>query len=103
MTEKELKKLSRLDLVELLLEAAEENERLKQALEATEQKLARRELICNEAGNLAQAALQVNEIFEAAQQAADDFLANLKRMAGQAPAESSKDSDSFHEEGAEMV
>jgi len=47
-------------------------------LERAEQKLREREIHISEAGSIAEAALAVNGIFEAAQQAADDYLRSVK-------------------------
>lgn len=80
MTEKELRKLSRAELLELLLIQAKEAEQLRKRLERAEEKLADRQLQVLEAGNLAQAALAINGVMEAAQAAADQYLANIARM-----------------------
>ena len=73
MTEKELRRLSRTDLLEMLLEQSKEVQRLQQELEETKQKL--------EAGSIAEAALRINKVFEAAQQAADQYLENIRQHA----------------------
>lgn len=80
MTEKELRKLSRAELLELLLIQAKEAEQLRKRLERAEEKLCDRQLQVLEAGNLAQAALAINGVMEAAQAAADQYLANIARM-----------------------
>ena len=77
MTDKELRRLSRQDLVELLYELQKENLRLRQELEETKEALQSRELHLRKAGSIAEAALALNEVFERAQQAADDYLRNL--------------------------
>ena len=80
MTEKELRRLSRTDLLEMLLEQSKEVQRLQQELEETKQKLEDRRLMEKEAGSIAEAALRINKVFEAAQQAADQYLENLRRL-----------------------
>lgn len=77
MTDSELKKLSRKELLEIMIEQAEEIERLQAELKATEEKLQERELRINNVGSLAEAALQINGVFEAAQAAADQYLENI--------------------------
>ena len=77
MTEKELRRLSRTDLLEMLLEQSKEVQRLQQELEETKQKLEDRRLMEKEAGSIAEAALRINKVFEAAQQEADLFLENI--------------------------
>ena len=78
MTEKELRRLSRTDLLEMLLEQSKEVQRLQQELEETKQKLEDRRLMEKEAGSIAEAALRINKVFEAAQQAADQDLENIR-------------------------
>lgn len=84
MAERELRKLSRLDLLELLLRQMEENERLRAELEQAQRQLESRELMIENAGSIAQASLQISRVFEAAQMAADVYLENVRRMAREA-------------------
>lgn len=78
MTEKELKKLSRIELLELLIEQTEKNEELERKLAETEQKLNDKQINVAETGTLADACLKVNRIFEAADAAAHQYLENVK-------------------------
>ena len=78
MTEKELKKLNRKQLLELLLQQTERTEFLEAELEKANQKLADRIIKEKEAGSIAGAALQLSGIFEAAQNAADLYLESIK-------------------------
>ena len=84
MTDQELRKLSRADLLELLLEQSKENERLREQLRQAEERLADRKIEIETAGSIAQAALQLNGVFEAAQKAADQYLENIQRLAEEA-------------------
>lgn len=78
MTEKELKKLNRKQLLELLLQQAEKIELLETELEETKQKLSDKIIKEKEAGSIAAAALMLNGVFEAAQAAADQYLESIK-------------------------
>ena len=78
MTAKELKRLRRTDLMEMLLELSKENLELRQQLEEANAKLADRELQVERAGSLAEAALQLSGIFEAAQKACDLYEHNFR-------------------------
>ena len=71
MTEKELRRLSRMDLLEMLLEQSREVERLQKELETVKNQLSDRRIMEQEAGSIAEASLKLNKVFEAAQQAAD--------------------------------
>lgn len=80
MTNHELKKLSRKDLLELLIDQAKEIEQLREALEAAEQKLADRKIALEEAGSIAEAALMVNGVFTAAQEACAQYVYNITEL-----------------------
>lgn len=87
MTEKELKKLNRKQLLELLLQQAERAELLEAELELTKQKLNDRLIKEKEAGSIAAAALSLSGIFEAAQAAADQYLESVKASVQSASSE----------------
>lgn len=76
MTQKELKKLSRTQLLEMLLLQTEKAEQLEKELEETKNLLADRKLQYERVGSIAEAALDLNGVFEAAQAAADQYLEN---------------------------
>lgn len=80
MTDKELKRLSRGELLEMLLFQTQEVDRLKQELENAEERLQQRKIDQENAGSIAQAALQLNGVFDAAQAAADQYLENIKAL-----------------------
>ena len=82
MTDKELKRLNREELLEILVEQASEIERLKAELEQMKGRLDSRELKCSKAGSIAEAALSVNEVFERAQAAADQYIENIRDRPG---------------------
>ncbi len=81
MTDEEFRKLRRSDLLELLLAQSEEIEQLKEQLSNAEEELADRKLVMENAGSIAEAALQLNGIFEAAQKAADQYVESVKAQA----------------------
>lgn len=78
MTDKELKKFSRAELLEILLEQSKEMEKLKSELAEVREQLNSREIKLGKAGSIAEAALGLNNIFEAAQAAADQYLDNIR-------------------------
>lgn len=81
MTEKELRRLSRRELLEMLITRTIENERLTEELQQARKELSDRKLIQERAGSMAEAALQLNGVFEAADRAAREYLENIRRMA----------------------
>ena len=60
MTDKELRRLSRRELLEMLIMQMEENEKLSQELETAQEMLRNREIVIERAGSIAEAALALN-------------------------------------------
>lgn len=81
VTDRELRRLSRADLLELLVAESRENERLKAELEKANRRLESREIKLQESGSIAEAALKLNGVFEAAERAAQQYLENIYRLA----------------------
>lgn len=84
MTGKELKKLSRTELLEILLHQVEENEQLREQLEEAQRQLAERAIVIEDSGSMAEAAMRLSGVFDQAQQAADDYLQSI-RLANKEP------------------
>ena len=83
MTDKELRRLSRGELLEMLIAQAAENDQLKNRLEQAEAQLRDRKIAISNAGSLAEAALSLNGVFQAAEAAAQQYLENIERISGQ--------------------
>lgn len=79
MTDRELRKMNRRELLELLIEQERELEHLQTALQEAEERIESREIRISKAGSIAEAALLLNGVFEAAQAAADQYLDNIRR------------------------
>lgn len=80
MTDKELRRLSRAELLKMLLARTEENEKLKKQLQEAQDALAERKIAIDKAGTLAEAALALNGVFAAADEAARQYLENVRRL-----------------------
>lgn len=80
MTEKELKKLSRTDMLQMLIDQSEEMEKLKTELEKAQSELRNREIKISEAGSIAEAAIAINGVFEAAQAASLQYVESVKKL-----------------------
>lgn len=76
MTNKNMKKLSRAQLLEMLLLQTEKSEQLERELEDVKEKLADRKILLGDMGSIAEASLKLSGVFEAAQDAADQYLEN---------------------------
>ena len=80
MTDRELRRLSRSDLLELLLAQRKENEQLRCILDETQAQLADRTFKINNAGSIAEASLQLSGIFAAAQDSCQYYTENIKLL-----------------------
>lgn len=87
MKDRELKKLSRADLLQMLIERTRDNElmsaqvkELQEQLDIANTQLENRTIAISNAGSLAEAALQINGMIEATQRTAAQYLDNIKRM-----------------------
>ncbi len=80
MTDREAHKLKRVELLELLTELSKENDMLKKENGALRKQLDDKMLKIENCGSLAEAAIQICGVLEAAQKAADCYLENLKLM-----------------------
>lgn len=79
MSGNDAKKLKRGELLELLIEQTEENQRLAQANRQLEEKLAQRVILLENSGSIAEAALSLSHVFAQAQDAADRYLESVRR------------------------
>ena len=81
MTDREQQHLSRTELLELLIAQMEENALLKLQLKSAMAQLEHKNIEILKAGSLAEAALELNGIFQAADAAAKQYLDNVRRLA----------------------
>lgn len=80
MTDKEFKHLNRSDLVEIIYELQKNEQQLRTELEALQTQLSSREIKIAQAGSIAEAAVGLNNVFETAQAAADQYLDQIHSM-----------------------
>ena len=80
MTEKELKRLTRADLLEMLIAQSEELRQVKERLKTAEAALANRVIEIDNAGSIAEASLRLNGVFEAAQAACEQYTENIRLL-----------------------
>ena len=83
MTDKELQHLSRVELIEIIYELQKQNEAAAAQVKRLEKALADREIHISNAGSIAEAAMGLNGVFEAAQAAADQYLLSLQAAAAE--------------------
>ena len=80
MTDKEFKRLSRAQLIEIIYQLQLQVDELDERNKALETALEDKRLRIENAGNIAEAALAVNDCFRSAQNAADQYLAEIKAI-----------------------
>ena len=87
MTDKQLRKLRRSELLEMLMEIEHENETLAAENHELRARLKDKQLRIEKSGSLAEAALQLSGVFEAAQRAAELYLENIKQRSPESTAD----------------
>lgn len=80
MTEAELRKMSRGELLQMLVLQSEETAHLKKRISELEAEAEKREILVNRAGSIAEAALRLNGVFEAADRAVEQYKQNTYRL-----------------------
>ena len=80
MTDKELRKLSRAELIDILFELQTQNENLTAENRELAAQLESRQLQITEAGAIAEAALRLNGVFEAAEAACRQYTDNIRLL-----------------------
>jgi len=81
--DKRLKKISKKELLEILLAQAKKIEELETELKEVKEELNSRRIEIKKSGSIAEAALKLNGIFELAQKTADEYVENVKERCKQ--------------------
>ncbi len=80
MTDKEFKRLSRAQLIEIIYQLQLQIDQLNEQKQGLESELADKRLRLSVAGNIADAALEINDCFRSAQNAAEQYLNEIKAI-----------------------
>lgn len=86
MTDQELQRLSRADLIDIIYTLQQQKEQAEQQLAQAQAQLQDRQLRLANAGSIAEAALSLNGVFDAAQ-AADQYLQAVRTSAAETQAQ----------------
>ena len=78
MTDKEFKRLSRSQLIEIIYQLQIKQEELAADNEKLSQALADKRLRISKAGNIAEAALEIHNVMQAAQEAAEHYKEEMR-------------------------
>jgi hypothetical protein len=87
MTDKEFKRLSRAQLIEIIYQLQLQIDKLNEEKQALESELKDKRLRLQSAGNIAEAALEINDCFRSAQNAAEQYLNEIKAIREETEAE----------------
>lgn len=93
MAERELRRMSRTELIEIIYALKQHEEELEQQNAALQKQLDDRTLRLEHAGSIAEASLALHQVFEAAQAAADAYLKSVKAMNPPLPSEPPQSAD----------
>ena len=87
MTDKEFKRLNRAQLIEIIYQFQMKVDKLTEQNQELERELADKRLRLSSAGNIAEAALKMNDCFRSAQNAAEQYLNEMKTIREETEAE----------------
>ena len=87
MTDKEFKRLSRAQLIDIIYKLQLELDKVNEEKQALESELEDKRLRLQSAGNIAEAALEINDCFRSAQNAAEQYLNEIKAIREETEAE----------------
>lgn len=79
VNDKELRKLKRKELLEIMLSQAKLIEELENELAKTKKELNNKNIMIKEAGSIAEASMKLSGIFEKAQEVADQYLNSIRK------------------------
>ena len=87
MTDKEFKRLGRAQLIDIIYQFQLQVDKLTEENRDLERELADKRIRLSNAGNIAEAALEINNCFRSAQNAADQYLNEIKAIREETEAE----------------
>ena len=82
MADKDLRKLGRSELLEVIKMLQDENHTLERRIKELEKQLDDKRIIIQNAGSIAEASMQLNKIFEVAQETANQYINSVNVMYG---------------------
>ena len=103
MTDKEFKRLSRAQLIDIIYQLQLQVDELEDRNASLEKALEDKRLRIENAGNIAQAALEINDCFRSAQNAAEQYLTEIKTMYAEIDVQRQKILDDARAEAAEIM
>ena len=90
MTDREIRHLSKTELLSIIRDQEQELQQMKEKTEKLEHQLSDKRIGLKKCGSIAEASLQVNRVFEDAQSAADQYLSEVKERRDKAGTEADR-------------
>ena len=103
MTDKEFKRLTRSQLIEIIYQFQLQVDTLTEQNQELKRKLTDKRLRLRKAGNIADAALEINNCFRSAQNAAEQYLNEIKTICEETKVERQKILEEAQAEAAEII
>ena len=103
MTDKELRRLRRDDLLQILIAQQRQIDELTASMEAAQAQLQQRKIAMEQSGSVAEAALRLNGVFDAAQAAADQYMAEMRARADELRAGAEAESEKARRASQELL
>ena len=103
MTTKELRKLHRAELLQLLLDQVQENEQLKSQVNTMTTQLDQQRITCEKAGSIAEAALALSNVFQDADQAARKYILEVEELTARQEHELREKADQARRQADKLV
>ena len=103
MAQKELRRMNRVELIEIIYALEQNEEELKQENQELRKKLEERKVVVENAGSIAEAVAGLNHIFDTAQRAADDYLASVAAVKEEAELEAERIVNEVKEEAGRII
>ena len=103
MTDKEFKRLTRPQLIDIIYQFQLQVDKLTEENQELKQELANKRLRLQNAGNIAEAALEMNDCFRSAQNAAEQYLNEIKMIREEAEAERKRILSEAHAEAEAII
>ena len=103
MTDKEFKRLSRSQLIDIIYQYQLQVDKLTEQNQELERGLEDKRLRLSNVGNIAEAALEINDCFRSAQRAAEQYLEEIKAIREETEAERQRILAQARAEAAEIV
>ena len=103
MTDKEFQRLSRPQLIDVIYQFQLQIDKLTEQNQELERELADKRLRLSNAGNIADAALEINDCFRCAQNAAEQYLYEIKAIREETEAERQRILEQAQAEAAAII